>query len=70
MEPHEQKLLLMLKQRKAEDPMGAGNKQSLRVTFDSRLKLKFHGYKITSDAGLLERQKKVDGTGKYDTFVQ
>ena len=43
----------MSNQRKTENPMGAGKEQALRVTFDSRLKLEFHGAKVTSDAGLL-----------------
>jgi hypothetical protein len=43
----------MSNQRKTENPMGASKKQALRVTFDSCLKLEFHGAKVTSDAGLL-----------------
>ena len=33
--------------------MGEGKKQALRVGFDRRLQLEFHGANITSDAGLL-----------------
>ena len=33
--------------------MGEGKKQALRVTFNGRLRLEFHGANITSDAGLL-----------------
>ena len=33
--------------------MGDGKKQALRVGFNGRLKLEFHGANITSDAGLL-----------------
>ncbi len=33
--------------------MGEGCKEALRLNFDRKLKLEFHGTKVTSDAGLL-----------------
>lgn len=36
-----------------ENPMGETSRDALRVNFESKLKLEFHGTKVTSDAGLL-----------------
>ena len=36
-----------------ETPMGESKKDALRLVFDRKLKVEFHGTKVTSDAGLL-----------------
>ena len=36
----------------ANEPDGCGQKEALRVPFDRRVKLDFHGFQVTSDAGL------------------
>jgi hypothetical protein len=43
----------MFKLRKTQNPMGGCSRPDLRVTFDRRVKLEFHGSQVTSDAGLL-----------------
>ncbi len=35
------------------NPMGEARKDALRLDFDHKLKLTFHGTKVTGDAGLL-----------------
>jgi hypothetical protein len=46
-----------------ENPMGEARKDALKIDFGRRLKLEFHGAKVTSDAGLLAYRELDDALG-------
>ena len=46
-----------------EHPAGESDDGSLRVDFDRRLKLEFHGSRITSNAGILVHRELEDAHG-------
>src|SRR3954471_2130618 len=49
------------------DATGEAKEPPLRVTFDSRIKLEFHGARITSDGGLLAYGELDDALGLTST---
>ena len=51
-------------------PMGAGSDGDLRLDFDPRVRLEFHGSKISSDGGLLLYRELDEALSLFDKTVR
>ena len=53
-----------------DHPTGAGSEDDFRLSFDPRLRLEFHGSKISSDGGLLLFRELDETLGLHELAVQ
>ncbi|WP_420010442.1 transposase [Tateyamaria sp.] len=51
-------------------PDGAGSEDDLRLDFDPRVRLEFHGSKLSSDGGLLLYRELDEALGLFDKTVR